>query len=159
MDDFLVGEILGVGPEGGANRRRAEVRGLEACAVVGAVVAAGIVATARTRWAVEANVVDLDPKPLVKMPYYLRLDLQVVDHVLGAEDCADLRDPLRACRGGQVVLLCLQIFWMSLLLKMVVKKLRGEDLTSDIRSDSDDSDGEGNGDGSRSSGSTRKKDA
>ena len=57
------------------------------------------------------------------------------------------------------MLLCLQIFWMSLLLKMVVKKLRGEDLTSDIRSDSDDSDGEGNGDVSRSSGSTRKKDA
>ena len=41
---------------------------------------------------------------------------------------------------------------MSLLLKMVLKKLRGEDLTSDIRSDSDDSDGEGDGDGS-----TRKK--
>jgi hypothetical protein len=63
-----------------------------------------------------------------------------------------VRVSLRACGDGQVVLLCLQIFWMSLLLKMVLKKLRGEDLTSDIRSDSDDSDGEGDGDGS-----TRKK--
>ena len=52
------------------------------------------------------------------------------------------------------MLLCLQIFWMSLLLKMVLKKLRGEDLTSDIRSDSDDSDGEGD---TCSDGSTRKK--
>jgi hypothetical protein len=42
-----------------------------------------------------------------------------------------------------VVLLCLQIFWMSLLIKMVIKKLRanpGESLTKDIRSDSDDDD-------------------